>query len=90
MLDKVKLALRIKDNIFDDEIEDIINACYGDLERGGCPIKISKEAYASNALLVRACILYAKANFGNREDALKNANAYEFLKISLALSGGII
>lgn len=89
MLEKVKLSLRIKDSLFDTEIKDIIDACYDDLERGGCPIKIDKAEYADNALLVRACTLYAKANFGNREDALKNANAYEFLKISMALSGGI-
>lgn len=35
MLQKVKLALRIKSNKFDDEIQDLISACKIDLSISG-------------------------------------------------------
>jgi len=90
MLDKVKLALRISGNAFDDEVADVINAAIADLRLVGIAIPDNGGSpdVSGDPLLVRAVILYAKANFGYLEDAEKYRSAYDYLKCALCLAGG--
>lgn len=92
MLDKVKNALRVKTAAFDDEIQDLIDACKADLRLVGVNVPEDtpaegKEAAASDHLITRAIVLYAKANFGYSEDSEKYRAAYDYLKCSLSLAG---
>lgn len=81
LLGKVKSALRRPPNM-DDELTDIINACREDLALVGvCCIT------AHDPLIIRAVILYAKANFSFSADSGMFQQAYDTLKISLSLSG---
>lgn len=84
ILEKVKLELRIKNDLFDMEISDLIEACKTDLYISG----ISKEAIErEDSLILRAIKLYCKSNFGmDNKDSLKYQNSYDTLKIHLALS----
>ena len=91
MLDKVKNALRVKTATFDDEIQDLIDACKADLRLVGVNVPEDtpaegKEA-AGDPLITRAIVLYAKANFGYSEDSEKYRAAYDYLKCSLSLAG---
>lgn len=72
ILAKVKLALRIVTDDFDEEIQDLINACLEDLGIAGIT-----ETDTSNALLIRAIITYAKMHFGDESDS-----TYDRLKAS--------
>lgn len=82
MLQKVKLALRITNTIFDDEISDIIEACKLDMQLSGI------EVDDQDTLIQRAIILYSKAQFGlENKDSDKYQKSYEALKTHLALSG---
>ena len=92
MLDKVKNALRVKTAAFDDEIQDLIDACKADLRLVGVNVPEDtpaegKEAAAGDPLITRAIVLYAKAKFGYSEDSEKNRAAYDYLKCSLSLAG---
>lgn len=92
MLDKVKNALRVKTAAFDDEIQDLIDACKADLRLVGVNVPEDtpaegKEATAGDPLITRAIVLYAKANFGYSEDSEKYRTAYDYLKCSLSLAG---
>ena len=92
MLDKVKNALRVKTAAFDDEIQDLIDACKADLRLVGVNVPEDtpaegKEATAGDPLITRAIVLYAKANFGYSEDSEKYRAAYYYLKCSLSLAG---
>ena len=92
MLDKVKNALRVKTAAFDDEIQDLIDACKADLRLVGVNVPEDtpaegKEAAAGDPLITRAIVLYAKANFGYSEDSAKYRAAYDYLKCSLSLAG---
>lgn len=92
MLDKVKNALRVKTAAFDDEIQDLIDACKADLRLVGVNVPEDtpaegKEATAGDPLITRAIVLYAKANFGYSEDSEKYRAAYDHLKCSLSLAG---
>ena len=92
MLDKVKNALRVKTAAFDDEIQDLIDACKADLRLVGVNVPEDtpaegKEAAAGDPLITRAIGLYAKANFGYSEDSEKYRAAYDYLKCSLSLAG---
>ena len=71
MLEKVKLALRIKTTAFDSEIEDLISAALADLGIAGV-LTGEKE---NDPLITRAVITYCKVNFGEPVD-------YEHLKAS--------
>lgn len=82
MLEKVKTALRIKSDAYNDEIADIIEAAKLDLSISG--VDIIDDA---DPLIIRSIIMYAKANFGlDNPDAEKWNKAYVALKIHLALS----
>lgn len=92
MLDKVKNALRVKTAAFDDEIQDLIDACKADLRLVGVNVPEDtpaegREAAAADPLITRAIVLYAKANFGYSEDSEKYRAAYDYLKCSLSLAG---
>lgn len=82
LLTKVKKSLRISGIIFDDEIQDVINAALMDLKISGV-INQNQE----DPLIIRAVITYAKANFGlDNKDSEKHGKAYEMIKTHLALS----
>lgn len=70
MLDKVKLALRITTDAFDDELNDLIEAAYADLGVAGV-VNVAE----TDALIIRATVTYCKMHFGQND-------AYEQLKKS--------
>jgi len=82
ILAEVKLALRSSNTAFDSEITDIIAACKIDLAEAG-----AENTDDTDALVKRAIILYAKANFGMANpDMEKYQKAYDKLKIKMALT----
>lgn len=81
MLDKIKLALRITSNAFDEELKDLTEACENDLRLSGI-CNVSKN----DPLIRQAMKLYCKAYFGDGDEKNKFMNAYTALKISLSLS----
>ncbi|HBI91198.1 MAG TPA: DNA-packaging protein [Terrisporobacter glycolicus] len=83
MLEKVKLALRISNNAFDSEINDLIESAYTDLGISGV-----KNIDKLDPLIKRAVIIYCKANFGmDNKDSEKYEKSYEMIKQHLALCG---
>lgn len=83
MLEDVKQALRITNNAYNKEIEDLIDAAKLELEISG--VKRIEEA---DPLIKRAVKLYCKANFGfDNPDAEGFQRSYEMLKQHLSLSG---
>ena len=83
MLQKVNLALRIKSNKFDDEIQDLISACKIDLSISGV-----RKVREDDPIIQRVIILYVKANFGlDNNDSEKYYKSYLLLKQSLSLCG---
>lgn len=82
MVEKIKLALRIKNDAYDDEIQDLIDACKVDLSVGGV-----ETVDDDDALISQAIKLYCKGNFGYDENSQKYIDAYEKLKQSMTLCG---
>lgn len=83
MLDKIKLSMRISNNEFDSEIEDMINACESDLGISGVA---STHLVDTDKLFVQAVINYCKAYFGlDNPDKDKYILAYEKIRTRLAL-----
>lgn len=72
MLEKVKTALRITTNAFDDEINDLIASALLDLGIAG----VTNDSL-TDALLARAVITYCKIHFGDIDGA-----EYDRLKAS--------
>ena len=81
MLDKIRLALRLTNNMFDEEIESHIAACRADLRLAG--IRINDE----NPLTLHAYTLWCKAHFGFADVGEKYLQVYESLKTPLRLAG---
>lgn len=71
-LAKVKTALRIKKNDFDDEISDLCDAALEDLGIAGVD---GENAVITNKSVLKAVITYCKFSFGKPDD-------YEYLKKS--------
>lgn len=82
ILEDVKLALRLSNDVYDSEITSIIAAAKIDLEEGG-----AANTDDTDDLVKRAIILYSKANFGmNNPDMEKFDKMYTKLKITMALT----
>lgn len=81
MLEKVKLALRIKNNSLDDDIQDYIDAAKQSLNIAG--VTLIDE---SDPLIIQAVKVYCKANMSNDNIAAERYNkSFEMLKQSLSL-----
>ena len=73
ILAKVKLALRITVDDFDDELTDLIHASLADMGIAGI-----SEDDTTNYLIIRAICTYCKMNFGD----VDKVEAYDRLKAS--------
>lgn len=84
MLEKIKHALRIDGEEHDDELLDLISAAKREIvEAGASPVKVID----TDELIIRACTLYCKANFGYDDEKERFAQLFEKLLIKLALLG---
>jgi len=85
MLTKVKLALRISTDAFDDELTDLIEAAKLDLGIAGVQAPV-----APDALVARAIVTYCKLHFGDAAgdefDRLKRS--YDEQKAQLSMATG--
>lgn len=68
MLEKVKMALRIKTDAFDEEIEDMIAAAVADLNIAGVENLYDAGLGGYVPIAIRAIITYCKTNFGDIDD----------------------
>lgn len=83
MLDKVKMALRISTDAFDDELNDLIAAA--ELDLGVAGVVLPAEV---DALVTRAIITYCKMHFGIPEDADRLKLSYDEQKAQLVTATG--
>lgn len=85
MLEEVKMSLRISNNAYDNEIQNLIDACKSDLETSGvAPSYFKEDNY--RALIKQAVITYCKAQFGfDNQDAIRLNESYELLKQKLSI-----
>ena len=92
ILTKVKTALRVSINSFDDEITDLIDAAKLDLGIAGVRnADIELGVDPTDALIIRAIILYCKLYFGepSTSDHWKSLkDAYNEQKAQLSMSTG--
>lgn len=92
MLDKVKLALRISINSFDNDLLDLIEAAKLDLHVAGVRNEdLEASATPTDALISRAIILYCKLYFGEpaTSDHWKSLKeAYDEQKAQLSMATG--
>lgn len=83
MIESIKLALRVKNNAFDDEIADLIKSAILDLKISGI-VKTDE----TDPLIQQAIKTYCKANFGlDNKDSEKYQMSYDSLKQKLSLCG---
>jgi len=83
MLERIKKALRISSNAFDDEVMDLIEGAKSDLSLAG--VYFIDE---TDPLIARAITIYAKAHFGyDNPEADRFQDSYIMLKQHLSLSG---
>jgi phage tail sheath gpL-like len=83
MLDKVKLALRISTDAYDDELTDLIQAALLDLGIAG--VTVTEE---QDELVMRAVITYCKMSFGIPDDYDKLKKSYDEQKAQLSNATG--
>lgn len=83
MLDKVKMALRISTDAFDQELTDLIAAAQQDLGIAGVIIPET-----INEIVTRAIITYCKLSFGLPEDYDRLKRSYDEQKAQLSNATG--
>ena len=85
MLEKVKLALRITTDDFDEEIFDLIYAAIADLHIAGVN---NKNASALDPLKMRAIITYCRMHFGQPDDYDRLKASYDEQKAQMSMATG--
>ena len=85
MLDKVKLALRITTDAFDEELTDLIAAALLDLGIAGVN---EFESTTTDALIIRAVITYCKLHFGEPDEFDRLKASYDEQKAQLSMATG--
>lgn len=83
MLEKVKTALRIKTDAYNDELADLIEAAKLDLGVAGVEVPEGLDA-----LLSKAVITYCKMSFGIPEDYDRLKASYDEQKAQLSNATG--
>lgn len=83
MLDKVKLALRVKTTAFDSEITDLIAAALADLGLAGVT-----NQEQTDPLIIRAVTTYCRVNFGQPDDYDQLKASYDEQKAQLMMATG--
>lgn len=83
MLEKVKMALRIVTDAFDDELNDLISAAMLDLGIAG--VVLPEEL---DAICTRAIITYCKLHFGEPDDYERIKRSYDEQKAQLSMATG--
>lgn len=83
MLDQVKMALRIKTNAYDTELNGLIDAAKLDLGVAGVIVPDELDA-----LVTRAIITYCKMSFGLPEDYDRLKMSYDEQKAQLSNATG--
>lgn len=83
MLNKVKMALRISTNAYDDELTDLIAAAQQDMGIAGVVIPDTIDE-----LVTRAIITYCKMTFGLPEDYDRLKRSYDEQKAQLSNATG--
>lgn len=82
ILNDVKLALRVSADVFDSEINDLIDAAKGDLGIVGV------ENAETDPLIKRAIITYCRLYFGEPDDFDRMKAAYDEQKAQLITATG--
>ena len=85
MIERVKKALRITTDAYDDEIASLIEAARLDLRIAGVNGIVPET---QNALFTRAVITYCRANFGSPADYDRVKAAYDEQKAQLSMASG--
>lgn len=80
MLEKVKLALKITTNDFDEELNDLIRASELDLGVSGVT-----NVDDTDALIIRAIVTYCKLNWGSPSDYDRLKSSYDEQKAQLSM-----
>lgn len=85
MFSSIKQALRLSTDVFDDEINDLIEAARQDLILSG--VSETKANNDEDPLIKRAITIYVKVHFGwDNPDAERLQQSYDMLKMHLTLS----
>lgn len=84
VINDIKIALRIKNDALDTEVQDLIDSSKADLILSGV---LESKVEGTDSLIKRAIILYCKSHFGlDNADSEKYMASYTSLKIHLTLS----
>ena len=85
ILNKVRMALRITTQAFDDELTDLINAGMSDLGIAG----VNGENVAlTDPLTMQAIITYCKMNFGEPDEYDRLKRSYDEQKAQMSMATG--
>ena len=84
MLDKIKLILRIDDNILDEDIQETIDAAKADLKLSGVA---ESKIIDTDSLILRAIKTYCKAEYStNEKESIRYMDSYFMIRNHLTMS----
>ena len=83
LLFAARKALRITTDVFDDQIEDLLNAAMIDLNIAGVVVPEQVDA-----IVKQACLTYVRMHFGQPDDYDRLKASYDEQKAQLSMATG--
>jgi hypothetical protein len=84
-LTKIKTAMRITTDAFDDEISDLVDAALADLRIAGVR---GTNVALSDPLVLRAVITYCRLSFGEPDEYDRLKRSYDEQKAQMSMATG--
>lgn len=84
MLESIKLALRIKTNAYDGDLQELIDAAIADLGLVG----VDANKLFGNALVLQAIKTYCRLHFGSPSDYDRLERSYNEQKAQMQTASG--
>lgn len=86
IVERVRKALNVTSNVFDDELRDVVEAAREDMRMSGVPLRVARDE--SNADVIQAIKCYVKAEQAWEEPAIaqKQMESYTAIVQKLALT----
>lgn len=85
ILSRIKDCMRVVDDEFNEEIEDLANAALSDLGIAGVD---GERALITDPLVFRAVVTYCRMHFGSPDDYERLKKSYDEQKAQLQIASG--
>ena len=86
IVERVRKALNITSNAFDDELRDVVEAARRDMEMSGVPRRVARDETNADVIQAIKCFVKADQSWEDPNIAVRQKESYDDIVNKLALT----